>query len=321
MKPNADRLNRAVWFRKFKDRPFEEYLVACYSGQETLQKQSPRSPLYWFTWLVKGHDDMTEQLENPMKAIEIVESNLSGWSRQQRKAGKPTPFKSKSRDPWEEWFDAVREDATATFFETWKKIRFRPGMAPLQQAFQENQHCRLHLHSEIRKRRPGTPGERSTRDYEFFVGLATYLQVAMGTRPILLPVDDVGELMGIRPSTVSLYRKWAMEDGYLIEESQYVAHKKATEFHAKPSCWPQLRLRLSRGPGGPYSEPCWSIPQEVWGADEEWDGVEENTFVRHENGVMGWVKEIDGKWAIVEDAKCHKYKLERRLLKLDVVGD
>jgi hypothetical protein len=235
-----------------------------------LQKSQPKSPLFWFTWLVKGHDDMTPYLENPKGALEVVESELSELSANRRSKGRKPPFGS-TGDVWWDWFNLAGADARPEFFDTWPKIRYRPGSDPLHQAFVANQVLRLLVRPDTRKKRPlAAPEERSTQDYEFFVGMAAHLQVTMGLRNIMLPCEVVDKVMDIDKGTVSRYRRWAVEDGYLEEIKKFKFRPggagKATEFRIDPSIWPGLEKRITKGKRAPDAD---EMEWDDWGASKE----------------------------------------------------
>jgi hypothetical protein len=234
---------------KARQQSLRKYLAWCKGAHADLQKYNPqKTPLFWFIWLVKGHDDMTAYLENPTEALKTVEIHLRRWIRMEY--GEDAP---QQRNPWRVWFNMVDEDAKAEFYETWQKIRYRPGHDPLEQAFEANQALRLALPQEIREKRPvATMSQQSSRDYEFFVGFAIHLQVAMGLRNILLPLKSVAGLMGVSIDTVSRYRKWAQEDGYLLEVRPHRfkpggTRNRATEFRANPFACPGLWDRITTG--------------------------------------------------------------------------
>ena len=152
-----------------------------------------------------------------------------------------------------------------------RSVRYRPGSDPLHQAFVANQMLRLLVSPGTREKRPLEPPEkRSTQDYEFFVGLAGHLQVAMGLRNILLPCEAVAELMEIDKGTVSRYRRWAVEDGYLVIIKKHKYRPggggKATEFRIDPSIWEGLKNRITTGKPAPDAD---KMEWDDWGATKE----------------------------------------------------
>jgi hypothetical protein len=137
-----------------------------------------------------------------------------------------------------------RDDAEAEFLGAWDKIRYLPGYSPLRCALEHARHTTLRLKEEVAQKRPA--------GYPLFVTLAGWLQVGMGDRDILLPVEEVAELLHVQPVTVSRYRRWAVLDGYLKEVKPYEFRGKgrggkATECRFDVSLFPCLRERAQDG--------------------------------------------------------------------------
>jgi hypothetical protein len=70
----------------------------------------------------------------------------------------------------------------------------------------------------------------------------------MGDRSIMLPCREVGEALGVQPMTISRYRKWAKEDGFLqeVKEAKFAGKRGAgevTEFRFDVSRCPCLENR------------------------------------------------------------------------------
>jgi hypothetical protein len=123
-------------------------------------------------------------------------------------------------------------------------VRYLPGQGPLENAIDEARVLPLDLAAEVMERRSDY--------YPVFVALAGHLQVIMGARPILLPVEKVGPLLGVKPMTVSRYRECAIEDGYLREVTPAVFRAKgkrgrATEFVFNVSRFAILQQRAAPG--------------------------------------------------------------------------
>src|SRR5262249_25123370 len=68
---------------------------------------------------------------------------------------------------------------------------------------------------------------RRTDGYARFVSIAGWLQVGMGNCPIMLPVEKLAHILEVTPMTVSRYRQWGIEDGYLKEVKPHTFHGKA----------------------------------------------------------------------------------------------
>jgi hypothetical protein len=147
---------------------------------------------------------------------------------------------------WEMFQGLSMDDVQAEFFDSWGKFRYLPGDTPLEGALE----LALQNPLELREghRRAALAG------YVRFLSLAGWLQVEMGDRNILLPVMTVAELLGVKHPTISRYRHWAMEDGFLIQKK---AHRKpqggyqgdATEFRFDVSQFPILAERAQASNG------------------------------------------------------------------------
>ena len=148
---------------------------------------------------------------------------------------------SAEADPAEVFFDIQREikrrggweildtylnddDIYFEFVCNWDAVRYRIGQTPLGNAVAQ---ALAH---------PLAP-KRASRHLEFlagyslFVSTAGWLQVAMGNRPILLPVEKLGAILGRAPMTITRYRQTAIRDGYLkIVQEHAHGQGRATEF-------------------------------------------------------------------------------------------
>lgn len=122
--------------------------------------------------------------------------------------------------------ELASDDLTEIQFVTsWDKIRFRPGLSPLQNAAAEADAQPL-----CPKRCEG--GRNAL--YGRFVSIAGWLQVLMGNRNILLPIDLLAETLGCDRSRVSQLRQLACRDGFLQEVAAHEYRPggkgRATEF-------------------------------------------------------------------------------------------
>ena len=95
--------------------------------------------------------------------------------------------------------------------------------------------------------------------YPSFVSLAGWLQVVAGDTEIMLPCRDVAEVMGVTPMTVSRYRNWAIEDGYLVKVKDHTfrgkgASNEATEFRFPVQLWECLKMAAASGTAASYNE-------------------------------------------------------------------
>ncbi|WP_348264550.1 bifunctional DNA primase/polymerase [Telmatobacter sp. DSM 110680] len=63
-----------------------------------------------------------------------------------------------------------------------------------------------------------------------FVELCRHLQSARAEQSIALPIQRIGELMGVHWTTVSNFRKDAVKRGWLKPVEQYIAHRRAGHY-------------------------------------------------------------------------------------------
>jgi hypothetical protein len=114
-----------------------------------------------------------------------------------------------------------------------------------------------------------------------FVGLCRHLQRVRPEHSIALPIERIGELMGVHWTTVSNYRKDAVRRGWLMPVEQYIAHRRAghyrliesqipTETETLTKSLPALssglvrihdEIRPSENGGNSSSENCPTTPQ------------------------------------------------------------
>jgi hypothetical protein len=210
--------------------PLAGYLVEALkeAGRRLDDQAEWQSEGFYFVRLVKAHPDMVRK--DADQAVALVDKTMA-------KLVKQLPAKERF-DPWEHYLGVGKEDVYAEFYDQWDKIRHLPGFSPLANAL------------EMAKRRPLSVLAEHKRafaaNYEVFISLAGWLQVDMGDTPILLPVEQVAELLGVTPKSVSRYRQWAVADGYLRElrEAQFGGpgqDGRATEFVFDIARWECLQ--------------------------------------------------------------------------------
>ena len=73
----------------------------------------------------------------------------------------------------------------------------------------------------------------------------------MGDRTILLPVEELARRLGTQPVTISRYRRWAVQDGYLREVKPHEFRGKgkpgkATEFRFNVSLFGITKERAQK---------------------------------------------------------------------------
>lgn len=180
------------------------------------------TPIFRFVWLIRGHVDVQHVIHNPKAAIVLVERVIGAWSA----SSKVHPPYGRNGDAWLDWFGLGSMDAHAEFIDVWTKSRFKPGHDPLEQAIDAARQLRLLPNAETMAKRPD--------DYARFISIAGHLQVVMGDQPIFLPCRKLAAKMGVSDMTVSRYRRWAVEDGFLqtVKHAQFRSggRSDATEF-------------------------------------------------------------------------------------------
>lgn len=118
---------------------------------------------------------------------------------------------------WKKLFGVNAETAEVEFRSWWDKVRSLPTADPVEYALQ------------LADARPVTiPGMGDTRSklYPRFVAACYYLQKNVGNACIFVPTAKFCELLGVSKMTVSRYRDWAVEDGFLKEVAPAV-HRRA----------------------------------------------------------------------------------------------
>jgi hypothetical protein len=196
-----------------------------------------QSRIFYFIRLVKAHPEMGGV--KAKAALRRVEDVL---------------IKTMQRRLTKEWecrcgwcacfYEVHRDDAHAEFLDTWDKIRYLPGKGPLDNAIEHAARKPITLHAELAEKRP--------EGYSTFISIAGWLQVTMGERNILLPVEPLADLLQVEPMTISRYRKWAREDGFLREVVQAQFRGKgqpgrATEFRFDVARVPILQEQAQGG--------------------------------------------------------------------------
>jgi hypothetical protein len=210
----------------------EAYLIHVVEEQRGHESETWQSPLFYFIRILKAHPALSEATAK--QAFQKVETIMKTWRH-------AIPKKPPSRpDDWLHWLEVTRDDAEAEFLGVWDKVRYLPGFSPLDNALEHAQRYPLQLAKENADRRP--------EGYQRFISIAGWLQVGMGDQNILLPVEDLGEILGVEPMTVTRYRRWAKEDGFLQEIKPYefkgrMKSGRATEFRFDVSRFPILRER------------------------------------------------------------------------------
>ena len=75
----------------------------------------------------------------------------------------------------------------------------------------------------------------------------------MGDQNILLPVEDVAELLGLDYTTISRYRRWCQDAGFLRQVQKANRHRRqAAEFRFDVGSCKLLEERSQRGTAEAY---------------------------------------------------------------------
>lgn len=247
--------DRAEWFKAHVQLPFGEFIAkACtfaYRKRDTDDGLDWHSDLFWFVWMLRAHADMAPLLAKPKQAMTRVETVLRDWSASCARSGKAPFYGSHKGDPWMDWFEVPKEDARTEFTDLWMRCRFMPGHDPLAQARDAARRMRLLLPDNLRDLRPTGDAPRDEHDYEFFVSIAGHLQVIVGDQNIYLPCREIGELLAVSPMTVSRFRRWAVDDGFLrvAKGHQFKGRGQgdATEFRFNVGLYSALTKKASPG--------------------------------------------------------------------------
>lgn len=94
----------------------------------------------------------------------------------------------------------VREELVDMWCEMWDTVRYEFGRSPLEIAHRKSKDFPV---TTMRSR------QRPHPRYDRFVGLAAWLQAAVGCKPIYLPCREVAEVMSTSKNMVSIWRRWA----------------------------------------------------------------------------------------------------------------
>lgn len=182
-------------------------------------EESWQSPLWNFARLLKAHPVLSEG--SAQQAVTCVDAVLREWTHDADQDVR-----------WTSHFDVQSaEDAIVELLSIWSRIRYIPGVEPLEQALKRADE------------QPLDPPSRQTPGYARFVSIAGWLQVTMGDGDILLPCEKLAHYLGCEPMTVSRYRRWALEDGLLVLVKPHrfrTGGGEATAFHFDISRYPVL---------------------------------------------------------------------------------
>lgn len=180
--------------------PLPEYITGLFNHSRVLLaplllgRGTWMSPVFPFVRYAKAHPAITDlPADQAWRAVRTV---VLGWRKKE-----PDYW-------WEAHFCVTEEDAEVEFLHWWDNLRSLPNADPLEYALQLADATPLRLLKEVVAKR--------SKKYPRFVSFAFHLQRNIGPRtPIFLPIVRIGLLLGVEPMTISRYRKWADQDGYL----------------------------------------------------------------------------------------------------------
>jgi len=167
---------------------FAEFIENLFAAEADADNPEWWTPLFTFTRAVRSWFPEGTAADDAFDQVDKIVRRLGGWDSL-------------------EWAGvADSEEAFECFSHAWKKVRYRVGEGPLEQAIGKGETFPLKTHRGQRRRLPG---------YDRFVSAAFWLQTIVGDRDILLPVRRCAELLGTDKHRVKVWRDWAIEDGFL----------------------------------------------------------------------------------------------------------
>ena len=112
------------------------------------------------------------------------------------------------------------EDVGAAWASAHDKVRFLPGETMLDTALS---------HAEAN---PVVPPRDRGEGYGRFLALVAAVARRRRNEPAAIPVERWAALLGVRPNTVSVWRRWAQEDGILrLARPNRHAARRAAEYY------------------------------------------------------------------------------------------
>ena len=198
------------------------------------------TPILHFVRYAKAHPKLFPLPVD--KAVCEIEKVMASWQKADKQIGP---------DPWQGVLGVSRADAHAEFYRLWDEVRNLPGYEALENAVERARCTPINPTARYKKPRPA--------QYAEFISIAGWLQVAQGDQNIMLPVEMLNKILKVTPMTISNYRKWAIEDGFLKEATPYEFHgkgnkqNKATEFRFDVNCCQVLREAAQKGTAASFT--------------------------------------------------------------------
>ncbi len=235
---------------------WEQFLLAAYEENQSHladvedddeRRWQGETRIFWFTHLVWSRPDLGPDAHQPARLFTKIEASLKRWSAECKRT-KEEPPHGFTGDAWEEWFGISRDEAKTEFLTLWAKFRHPVGQSPLEAALMLARRQSLGLSPEVCQRR-GIETARDRPDgYLLFVSLAGHLQTILGGQPIYLPQEVLAKLLRVSARTISSWRSWAVEDGYLVQVSA-PGRRSPGRYRFDVSRWKVLEKKSPQGTG------------------------------------------------------------------------
>jgi hypothetical protein len=120
--------------------------------------------------------------------------------------------------PWQHVFGDISGDPRAELIRTWDCVK------------SSSDGDALTIARESALRFPLKPLRSYSPQYNEFVSMVGHLQRPRPGQAIAVPLKRFGIFLGCHHTTVSLYRRWATNDGLLTETAEYTTKQRAAEF-------------------------------------------------------------------------------------------
>jgi hypothetical protein len=156
-----------------------EMLLAAHAEYHHGEREEWLSGVFHMARLLRACPHLTHL--GASAALSEVERVLADWIGGQ---GRVT---GRAAEGWAKWFGLDREDVVNEWERSWERIRSVPGLPPLEYARIRGDHRPIHF-------KPRSLSIRSKK-YERFLSMAAWLQVGTGAGVMLLPRDQVADLL------------------------------------------------------------------------------------------------------------------------------
>jgi len=183
--------------------PLDEFVQYALRTKLFPDPERRLSPLFEFTRWMRGRKELGTDAYSAAKVIDECFKRIEGVA----------------DVVWEDMFpDLLTDDPRAEFIDTWGKITTPANMDVLQVAFRNALKVPLH------------PRLAMSSKYCELISIAGHLQRSRPAQPIALPVERLGNLLGVDRKFIGKYLKFATDAELLRRTSDYVPHRRAAEF-------------------------------------------------------------------------------------------